>query len=648
MRMMAVIPLLYGVQFCSAISPTTLVENRFDDTDNDPEYQKSFEEWLVSNRRWSRNTNTNNLEYDYAQTKTWMRWLAFPIDTVYEIGRSKLLFKKGNSDDEESLKLAISQRTYYDRSNYYKRKINPPRIFEAKKNTASMPTTSRAIVSSDDDNGNVSTTDTNTAATTTTTKNTMPAVDNTSKKMYTDCSNAVTFNSNNKKRSSDDITKASNETTTTTTTTTNANINDDNDVINATNTATATGQATHHSHQSRARLYSNETKIQVTLALETRPHTNTSLNELAREFDIPAGTIRNWRQKRTEGYKKKEQDNSSAAKKIRDNKIAEEDNKTAKMIRDLDERIAEEIAAKEKIRDDKKAETERRRAEEEQKKQDKAKRKVKRKVKRKEYNKKTKLHKDGITLITGNDPEVDAINTFRNKVKDCVKKTGSLSRVFAKDGTDMSSNGFFKFKAYGEAKANSILDESNSIKNCVYRNPDAATSTVQAQAVGEYSADTKQLPHFLAKRVVVAENGTFFGKIKAITDNLKLQKYKDLEAETSHKDNRFRHNLKKPDFDLPDKSFLLARVLEKPAGGDLEWVSKKDKKVFLIPIEKGELLIMMAHAGLCTHKCHDGLYTIVTDFVLPYEAHREMTIHGGLKGKFEKMIGDFATEISHL
>jgi len=277
------------------------------------------------------------------------------------------------------------------------------------------------------------------------------------------------------------------------------------------------------------------------------------------------------------------------------------------------------------------------------KKQDKA----KRKSKRKEYKKKTKLHKDGIKLITGNDPEVDRINTLRNQVKDFVEESAGkpegLSRVCAKDGTDMSPNGFFKFKAYGEAKTNSILDECNSTKNCVYRNPLAATSSVQA--VGEYSADTKQLPPFLAKRVEVAKTGTFFGKIKAITDNLKLQKYIDLEAATSHKDNRFRHNLKKPDFDLPDKSFLLARVLEKPAGGDLEWVSKKDKKVFLIPIEKGELLIMMAHAGLCTHKCHDGLYTIVTDFVLPYEAHREMKINRGLKGKFEKFIVDFASHL---
>ena len=80
---------------------------------------------------------------------------------------------------------------------------------------------------------------------------------------------------------------------------------DDDDVINATKTATATGQATTTTPKKKRqqRQYSNETKIQVILALETRP--NTSLNEIAREFDIPAGTISNWRQKRTEGYKKK-------------------------------------------------------------------------------------------------------------------------------------------------------------------------------------------------------------------------------------------------------------------------------------------------------------------------------------------------------
>ena len=44
----------------------------------------------------------------------------------------------------------------------------------------------------------------------------------------------------------------------------------------------------------RRQRYSNETKIQVILALETRP--DTSLNEIAKEFDIAAGTIRGWRE----------------------------------------------------------------------------------------------------------------------------------------------------------------------------------------------------------------------------------------------------------------------------------------------------------------------------------------------------------------
>ena len=42
----------------------------------------------------------------------------------------------------------------------------------------------------------------------------------------------------------------------------------------------------------------------------------------------------------TESVASSSDEEASAAKKIRDNKIAEEDNRTAKMIRDLDERIA--------------------------------------------------------------------------------------------------------------------------------------------------------------------------------------------------------------------------------------------------------------------------------------------------------------------
>mmetsp|Transcript_21061 Transcript_21061/g.32148 ORF Transcript_21061/g.32148 Transcript_21061/m.32148 type:complete len:964 (+) Transcript_21061:75-2966(+) len=44
----------------------------------------------------------------------------------------------------------------------------------------------------------------------------------------------------------------------------------------------------------RRQRYSNETKIQVILALETRP--NVSLNEVAKEFNVAAGTVRGWRE----------------------------------------------------------------------------------------------------------------------------------------------------------------------------------------------------------------------------------------------------------------------------------------------------------------------------------------------------------------
>lgn len=44
----------------------------------------------------------------------------------------------------------------------------------------------------------------------------------------------------------------------------------------------------------RRQRYSNETKIQVILALETRP--NGSLNDVAKEFKVAAGTVRGWRE----------------------------------------------------------------------------------------------------------------------------------------------------------------------------------------------------------------------------------------------------------------------------------------------------------------------------------------------------------------
>lgn len=44
----------------------------------------------------------------------------------------------------------------------------------------------------------------------------------------------------------------------------------------------------------RRQRYSNETKIQVILALETRP--NASLNDVAKEFNVAPGTVRGWRE----------------------------------------------------------------------------------------------------------------------------------------------------------------------------------------------------------------------------------------------------------------------------------------------------------------------------------------------------------------
>ena len=55
----------------------------------------------------------------------------------------------------------------------------------------------------------------------------------------------------------------------------------------------------------------------------------------------------------------------------------------------------------------------------------------------------------------------------------------------------------------------------------------------------------------------------------------------------------------------------------------------------------------MAHAGLCNHNSQEGLYTIVTDFVLPYDViGRERDDNGGVDGKCEQMIRKFAKEIS--
>ena len=268
---------------------------------------------------------------------------------------------------------------------------------------------------------------------------------------------------------------------------------------------------------------------------------------------------------------------------------------------------------------------------------------------RKELNNLTKLHKDSKTLFTGDHLWLDIINTFRNKLKDCVEKKagkkGGFSRVFAIDGTDLSEFGFSKLKnIYPEATADVYSAELESVEKFHFSNPENDTSTVQL--VGEFSIDPTQLPRWLAHRVEVAETGAIFGDTPAYTDNLKGQWYYKGTG-GKHRDDKFKHIINnKPG--IPKSSFLAARVLEKTQGGKVKFFRESDGKEFSIRIEKGEFLIMMAHAGLCNHKCEEGLYTIVTDFVLPYDAHREMKIHGGLKGKFEKFISDYATSISHL
>ena len=269
-------------------------------------------------------------------------------------------------------------------------------------------------------------------------------------------------------------------------------------------------------------------------------------------------------------------------------------------------------------------------------------------MERKELDNKTKLSKDGKTLFTGNHPWWDRMNNLRNKLKDFVDKTagkkGGLSRVYATNKTDLSEFGLFKFEAYPEATADIYSAELESVEESEFSNSDKNTSTVQL--VGEFPTDQEKLPPWLAHRVEVAKTGTLFGQTIARTDNVKGQKYNGKGRK--HRDDKFKHIIRKPLLGVPESSILVARVLEKTNGGKVKFFRESDGKGFLIDIKKGELLIMMAHAGLCNHKCEEGLYTIVTDFVLPYDAHREMKIHGGLKGKFEQMIRNFAKDISHL
>lgn len=200
-------------------------------------------------------------------------------------------------------------------------------------------------------------------------------------------------------------------------------------------------------------------------------------------------------------------------------------------------------------------------------------------------------------------------------------------------------DGWFKVEdADDKASATSQFDELESIDDPNFRNGGNATSTIQI--VGEFPInDTTQLGPLLTRRIKVAKGGRF-GETKAFTDLVKVNKYEGGSAAILHSDMKFTHNISKKEFGIPNSSFLVARVLEKPGGGVLKWV-RSDGVEFSIGIEKGELLIMMAHAGLCNHKCESGLFTIVTDFVLPYKVIGEMNAKGGLKGKLEKMMGEF-------
>ena len=216
------------------------------------------------------------------------------------------------------------------------------------------------------------------------------------------------------------------------------------------------------------------------------------------------------------------------------------------------------------------------------------------------------------------------------------EETGGLSRVIDEDGTDLSPHGIYKLKkVYPEDTAVILTGEMGKLDRSEFSTPGSPTSTVQI--VGFWSQTIKPVklgPRFKSGK---------FGKTIARTDNLKVQKYKGPGGK--HRDHKFTHIMNRPG--IPKSSFLAARVLEKTDGGFFNWFRESDGKEFLIEIKKGELLILMAHAGLCNHNSQEGLFTIVTDFVLTYDVHREMIINGGLEGKFEKMIGNFATAISH-
>ena len=128
-----------------------------------------------------------------------------------------------------------------------------------------------------------------------------------------------------------------------------------------------------------------------------------------------------------------------------------------------------------------------------------------------------------------------------------------------------------------------------------------------------------------ANRVNLAKDMGTMGEANVYTDNSKVPKYIASGAKNLHPDRKFNNKLRSYKsgnvMDIPNNSFLCARVLEKVCGGVLEWWMGNE--VFHIRVEKGDLLIMMAKAGLNLHKCKEGQYTIVTDIVLEHCATKD-------------------------
>ena len=100
----------------------------------DDRHKEEFEQWLLLKERFSRNTNTNSIEYDCTQTRHWRTWEALPIDAEYRFDECRLL-KKGNSDDEDLLKHSIRRKIYNSYVTTYK-KINPKLIARTRTDTS--------------------------------------------------------------------------------------------------------------------------------------------------------------------------------------------------------------------------------------------------------------------------------------------------------------------------------------------------------------------------------------------------------------------------------------------------------------------------------------------------------------------------------